>query len=48
MTRRPTRLLRFARILVEKRGLVTEADVEAVREVGYGDAEIAEVVAHVG
>ena len=41
-------LLRFARTLVEKRGLVTDADVAAVRETGGGDAEIAEVVAHVG
>ena len=33
---------------MEKRGLVTDADVAAVREAGGGDAEIAEVVAHVG
>jgi uncharacterized peroxidase-related enzyme len=41
-------LLRFARTVLEKRGVVTEADIAAVREAGYGDAEIAEVVAHVG
>src|SRR5262249_17855785 len=41
-------LLRFARTVVEKRGLVEDADIAAVRETGYGDAEIAEVVAHVG
>jgi uncharacterized peroxidase-related enzyme len=40
-------LLRFARAVVAKRGLVEDADVAAVREAGYGDAEIAEVVAHV-
>ena len=40
-------LLRFARTVVEKRGVVEEADIAAVREAGYGDAEIAEVVAHV-
>ena len=40
-------LLRFARTLVEKRGLVEDADLAAVRKAGYGDAEIAEVVAHV-
>jgi uncharacterized peroxidase-related enzyme len=40
-------LLGFARTLVEKRGLVTDADVDAVRAAGGGDAEIAEVVAHV-
>ena len=40
-------LLRFARAVLEKRGVVEDADVAAVREAGYGDAEIAEVVAHV-
>jgi len=41
-------LLRFARTVLEKRGAIEDADVAAVREAGYGDAEIAEVVAHVG
>ena len=41
-------LLRFARTVLEKRGLVEDADIAAVREAGYGDADIAEVVAHVG
>jgi len=40
-------LLRFARTVVAKRGVVDDADVAAVRDAGYGDAEIAEVVAHV-
>ena len=40
-------LLRFARTVVEKRGLIEDADMAAVRDAGYGDAEIAEVVAHV-
>ena len=40
-------LLRFARTVVAKRGVVDDTDVEAVRAAGYGDAEIAEVVAHV-
>jgi uncharacterized peroxidase-related enzyme len=40
-------LLRFARMVVAKRGVVDDADVAAVRGAGYGDAEIAEVVAHV-
>ena len=40
-------LLRFARTVVAKQGVVDDADVEAVRAAGYGDAEIAEVVAHV-
>ena len=41
-------LLRFARTVLEKRGVIADADIAAVREAGYGDAEIAEVVAHVG
>lgn len=41
-------LLRFARTLLERKGLIEDADVAAVRKAGYGDAEIAEVVAHVG
>ena len=41
-------LLRFARKLVANRGLVDDGDVATVREAGFGDAEIAEVVAHVG
>jgi uncharacterized peroxidase-related enzyme len=40
-------LLRFARDVVTKQGIVDDADVAAVRAAGYGDAEIAEVVAHV-
>ena len=41
-------LLRFARTVLDNRGVVDDADIAAVREAGYGDAEIAEVVAHVG
>ena len=41
-------LLRFARTVLEKQGVVEDADIAAVRQAGYGDAEIAEVVAHVG
>ena len=40
-------LLRFARTVVAKQGVVDDADVATVRAAGYGDAEIAEVVAHV-
>jgi uncharacterized peroxidase-related enzyme len=40
-------LLRFARTVVAMRGVVDDADIAAVRDAGYGDAEIAEVVAHV-
>jgi uncharacterized peroxidase-related enzyme len=45
--RKTDALLRFARTVVEKRGVIEDADIAAVREAGYGDAEIAEVVAHV-
>lgn len=40
--------LDFSRILVEKRGHVTNADLAVVSDAGYGDAEIAEILAHVG
>ncbi|HVX10974.1 MAG TPA: carboxymuconolactone decarboxylase family protein [Pirellulales bacterium] len=40
-------LLQFARKLVEKQGIVEDDEIGAVRAAGYGDAEIAEVVAHV-
>lgn len=41
-------LLGFARKLVANRGLVDNGDIAAARDAGYGDAEIVEVVAHVG
>lgn len=41
-------LLRFARTVLEMRGVVEDADLALVRQAGFGDAEIAEVVAHVG
>lgn len=40
-------LLRFARVVVEKRGRVSDADVAAVRAAGHDDGAIAEVVAAV-
>ncbi|ADG68489.1 alkylhydroperoxidase like protein, AhpD family [Planctopirus limnophila DSM 3776] len=40
-------LLRFAHRVVETRGHVNEADVQAVRDAGFGDGVIAEVVAGV-
>lgn len=39
--------LRFALKLVNDRGQVGEADVQALHEVGFGDEEIVEVLAHV-
>ncbi|MBA4032460.1 MAG: peroxidase [Planctomyces sp.] len=40
-------LLRFVRQVVETRGRVSDADVQAVRDAGFGDGVIAEVVAGV-
>lgn len=39
--------LRFALQLVEARGQVTEADVQAVSAAGFSDEEIVEILAHV-
>lgn len=40
-------LIRFAQKVVEARGRVSDADVGDVREAGFDDGAIAEVVAHV-
>lgn len=39
--------LKFAREIVAKQGRATDADVQAVRNAGFTDGEIAEVIAHV-
>ena len=39
--------LQFSRKLVETRGRVTDEDVTRIRRAGYGEAEIAEMVANV-
>ena len=39
--------LRFARMLVERRGWADDGDVSRLRAAGYGDSEIAEIVANV-
>ena len=39
--------LTFARKLVENQGDVTSADIQAVRNAGFGDGEIVEIIAHV-
>jgi uncharacterized peroxidase-related enzyme len=39
--------LDFARTMVEKRGWVDDADLAAVRDAGYGETEIVEIVATV-
>lgn len=40
-------LIRFAQKVVETRGRVSDADLADVREAGFDDAVIAEVVAHI-
>lgn len=40
-------VIRFARQLVERRGLVSDTELDAVRSAGLGDGAIAEVVANV-
>ena len=37
----------FARQIVAKQGLATQADVDTVRNAGFSDGEIAEIIAHV-
>lgn len=39
--------LDFARALVDKRGFVSETDVQAVKAAGYDDAGVAEIIGHV-
>jgi uncharacterized peroxidase-related enzyme len=39
--------LRFALKLVERRGQVDEADVQAVQQAGFSDGQIVEILAHV-
>ena len=40
--------LQFTRALIDRRGAVSEQDVARVRSAGFGDGEIAEIIAHVG
>ena len=39
--------LRFAELLVDKHGRISDADLDAVRAAGFSDTEIAEIIAHV-
>ena len=39
--------LQFAKSVVEKRGCVSDEDLDKVRSAGYDDGEITEIVAHV-
>lgn len=38
--------LEFTRVLVANHGRVADADFEGLRKVGFGDGEIAEIIAH--
>lgn len=40
--------LRFVGTLIENRGQVTNSELEELREAGYDDAEIVEIITHVG
>ena len=40
--------VQFARALVEHKGDVTSAEIQSMRDVGYTDAAIVEVITHVG
>ena len=39
--------LRFAHLVIVKRGEVSDADVQAVKDAGFSDAEISEIIANV-
>ncbi|MFO0892756.1 MAG: carboxymuconolactone decarboxylase family protein [Isosphaeraceae bacterium] len=39
--------LAFARTLLERKGEVTAADVQAIRSAGFDDGQVAEIIAHV-
>jgi AhpD family alkylhydroperoxidase len=39
--------LQFARAVLERRGAVSDDQLEAVKQAGYSEAEVAEIVAHV-
>jgi uncharacterized peroxidase-related enzyme len=40
--------LNFAKTIINGRGQLSDADLAAVRAAGFGDAEIVEIIAHVG
>ena len=39
--------MQFARVIVAAKDITTDADVLAVRNAGFTDGEIAEIIAHV-
>jgi hypothetical protein len=40
--------MKFARILLEKKGKIGTLDLVEVRSAGYSDADIVEIIVHVG
>jgi len=46
--RRTDAALRFARLVVQKRGWIDDEDIRRLRDAGFGNAQIVEIVAHVG
>jgi uncharacterized peroxidase-related enzyme len=44
---RESAALQFARAVVERRGAVSDQDLARVRAAGFGDGQIAEIIAHV-
>jgi len=38
--------VRFAKLLLEKRGRISDSDFNEVQQAGFSEAEIAEIVAH--
>lgn len=45
---RTAAILAFVSVVVEQRGQLTQEQIEAVRQAGISDAELVEIVAHVG
>ncbi len=45
--RKTEAVLQFARRIVEKRGSVSDDDISEIRDAGYGEPEIVEIIAHV-
>ena len=44
---RPDASIHFAKLLLEKRGHISDSDLNRVKEAGLSEAEIGEIVAHV-
>jgi uncharacterized peroxidase-related enzyme len=42
------KILKFAKLLVDNRGLVSDEDVDSLKTTGISEGEIAEIIGHVG